>query len=153
MADARHRDPPVGLPDDLESDARERVCSGATVISIRQVCDELGTTLRALRFYEGRGLVTPRRQNIHRFYSPNDVEHLRTILRLKSFGLSLREIRELLQAPGEGPYGLTADLCETLIKRLNAHKAIVDTAIAELQILSLSVASRALEGPDGEGGA
>lgn len=114
-------------------------------IPIRQVCDELGATLRALRFYEGRGLVAPRRHNTQRFYSTQDVERLRTILKLKSFGLSLREIRELLRSPGDGPYGLTAQLCKTLIDRLSAQKAVVDTALEELEIVSLSALSRAVE--------
>ena len=116
-------------------------------IPIRQVCDELGTTLRALRFYEDRGLVAPRRQGSHRLYSAHDVERVRTILKLKSFGLSLREIRQLLRSPGKGPYGLTAELCESLIAILAAQKAALDNALAELQILYLQLVPGAMTAP------
>jgi len=66
-------------------------------LTIRQVCDELSVTLRALRFYEAQGLVAPKREPRRRFYYTTDVERLRAIMRLKSVRLSLREIRELLQ--------------------------------------------------------
>jgi DNA-binding transcriptional MerR regulator len=74
----------------------------AGFLAIREVCDELRLTLRAVRFYEARGLITPRRKSRQRFYHTTDVERLRAIVRLKSLGLSLREIRELLRSPAMG---------------------------------------------------
>ena len=92
----------------------------AGFLTIGKVCQELGVTPRALRFYEASGLVTPKREPRRRFYRTADVERLRAIIRLKSVGLSLREIREVLHSPGDGPYGLTASLCEEVFKRLRA---------------------------------
>ena len=80
----------------------------AGYLTIREVCDELGVTHRTLRFYEAQGLIAPKREPRRRFYYTTDVERLRVIIRLKSVGLSLREIREVLQSPADGPYGLTA---------------------------------------------
>ena len=74
-------------------------------MTIRQVCDELSVTLRALRFYEAQGLVAPKREPRRRFYYTTDVERLRAIMRLKSVRLSLREIRELLQHRATGLMG------------------------------------------------
>ena len=104
----------------------------AGFLTIRAVCEERGITLRALRFYEARGLIAPKRKNRHRFYRTADVERLRAIMRLKSLGLSLREIREVLQSPGDGPYGLNANLCEEVFKRLSAQRAEAEAGLAFL---------------------
>ena len=110
-------------------------------LTIREVCEEVGVTLRALRFYEAKGLIAPKRENMHRFYQTKDVNRLCKIVKLKSFGLSLREIRELLRSPGDGPYGLTANLCNELIERLSAERDAVEAALAELRDLELQSAS------------
>ena len=101
-------------------------------MTIRQVCDELSVTLRALRFYEAQGLVAPKREPRRRFYYTTDVERVRVIMRLKSLGLSLREIREVLQSPSDGPYGLTANLCEEVFKRLSVQRAEAEAGLALL---------------------
>ena len=101
-------------------------------MTIRQVCDELSVTLRALRFYEAQGLVAPKREPRRRFYYTTDVERLRAIMRLKSVRLSLREIREVLQSPADGPYGLTANLCEEVFKRLSVQRAEAEAGLALL---------------------
>jgi DNA-binding transcriptional MerR regulator len=106
--------------------------------TIREVCQELGVTLRALRFYEAQGLIAPKRKNRHRFYHTMDVERLRTIVKLKSLGLWLREIREVLQSPGDGPYGLTANLCEELIERLSVQRTAAEAKLAHLRGLKLA---------------
>ena len=104
----------------------------AGFLTIREVCDELGVTLRALRFYEAQGLVAPKREPRRRFYYTTDVERLRVIIRLKSVGLSLREIREVLQSPADGPYGLTANLCEEVFERLSVQPAEAEAGLAIL---------------------
>ena len=35
----------------------------AGFLTIREVCEEVGVTLRALRFYEAKGLIAPKREN------------------------------------------------------------------------------------------
>jgi len=100
--------------------------------TIRAICEELGVTLRALRFYEAQGLIAPTRKSRHRYYHTTDVERLRAIMRLKSLGLSLREIREVLQSPGDGPYGLNANLCEEVFKRLSVQRAEAEAGLAFL---------------------
>jgi DNA-binding transcriptional MerR regulator len=105
----------------------------AGFLTIREVCEEVGVTLRALRFYEAKGLIAPKREHMNRFYQTKDVKRLRKIVKLKSLGLSLREIRELLRSPGDGPYGLTANLCKELIERLSAQRDAVEAALAQLR--------------------
>ena len=106
--------------------------ANADFFSIREVCEELGLTLRALRFYEAQGLIAPRRKNRQRFYLTMDVERLRAIMRLKSLGLLLREIQEVIQSPGDGPLGLNANLCEEVFKRLSVQRAEAEAGLALL---------------------
>ncbi len=65
--------------------------------TIRQLCLEFKCTPRALRFYEDKGLLTPARQGLNRVYSYKDRARLQLILRGKRVGLSLSEIREILE--------------------------------------------------------
>src|SRR5215218_211588 len=106
--------------------------AGAGFFTIQQVCKELGVTPRALRFYEGLGLVAPRRHRTHRLYSSKDFERLRAIVRLKPLGLSLREIREVLQSPSDGPHGLSQHLCQQAFDRLSVQRAAAEAGLALL---------------------
>jgi DNA-binding transcriptional MerR regulator len=69
--------------------------------TIRQLCTEFKATPRALRFYEDKGLLTPARDGMNRVYSYKDRARLILILRGKRVGLSLQEIREILELYGE----------------------------------------------------
>lgn len=64
--------------------------------TIRQLCLEFKVTPRALRFYEDKGLLAPAREGLNRVYSYKDRARLQLILRGKRVGLSLAEIREIL---------------------------------------------------------
>ena len=64
--------------------------------SISQIAREFEVTPRALRFYEDKGLLTPSRDGLNRVYSHRDRGRLQLILRCKRVGLSLIEIREVL---------------------------------------------------------
>lgn len=57
----------------------------------------LGVSAKALRIYEARGLVRPKRTSADwRVYGPEEIARLQQIITLKSFGLSLARIAELL---------------------------------------------------------
>ncbi len=66
--------------------------------TIRQLCLEFKATPRALRFYEDKGLLSPARQGLNRVYSYKDRARLQLILRGKRVGLSLAEIRDILDS-------------------------------------------------------
>ena len=119
---------------------------GTNLLKIGEVCEEFGLTLRTLRFYEARRLVAPKRERTRRYYRKRDIERLRTIMKLRSFGLTLREIRALLRNPGDGPFGLTTDLCEELIGRLSAQRAAAKAALADLRDLELQFQSARRQG-------
>jgi DNA-binding transcriptional MerR regulator len=64
--------------------------------TIRQLCIEFKATARALRFYEDKGLLSPAREGLNRVYSYRDRARLTLILQGKRVGLSLSDIREIL---------------------------------------------------------
>lgn len=66
---------------------------------ISDLAREFGITARAIRFYEDEGLLSPGRAgagNRQRVYSLRDRTRLSLVLRGKRLGLTLAEIRELL---------------------------------------------------------
>ncbi len=64
--------------------------------SITQLSEEFSVTPRAIRFYEDRGLLHPKREGQTRIYSQRDWVRLLLILRGKRVGFSLAELREIL---------------------------------------------------------
>ena len=64
--------------------------------SIRQLCREFGSTARALRFYEDKGLLTPARKGQTRVYDSRDRARLKLILRGRRIGFTLQEIQDML---------------------------------------------------------
>lgn len=67
------------------------------IFKIGDLAKEFNVTLRTLRFYEDRGLITPKRSGSTRLYSVNDRSRLRLILLAKRVGFSLIEIHELME--------------------------------------------------------
>jgi DNA-binding transcriptional MerR regulator len=66
------------------------------LFSVNQLAEELGVTPRAIRFYELKGLLHPRRAGTTRVFDRRDRARLMLVLRGKRLGFSLAEIREFL---------------------------------------------------------
>jgi len=105
--------------------------------SISELAREFDVTPRAIRFYETEGLLAPRREGQRRIYTPRDRTRLKLTLRGKRLGLTLSEIRELIDMyePGrdERPQ------LERFLAVLEAHKkslvqqrADIEAQLAEL---------------------
>jgi DNA-binding transcriptional MerR regulator len=106
--------------------------------TIRQLCLEFKCTPRALRFYEDKGLLSPGRQGLNRVYSYKDRARLQLILRGKRVGLSLAEIREILQLYGKGDGGAAqnAKALRRFRERIAAfeqQRADIDEHLGELR--------------------
>ncbi len=67
-----------------------------STFSITDLAREFAMTPRAIRYYEDKGLLSPRREGMQRVYSKRDRTRLKLALRGKRLGLSLAEIRELI---------------------------------------------------------
>jgi DNA-binding transcriptional MerR regulator len=68
----------------------------APSFSISELAREFALTTRAIRFYEDEGLLAPLRRGRARVYAERERVRIKLILRGKRLGLSLSEIRELL---------------------------------------------------------
>ncbi len=64
--------------------------------SIGDLAREFDVTPRAIRFYEDQGLLAPRRDGQRRIYTQRERTRLKLTLRGKRLGLTLSEIRELI---------------------------------------------------------
>ena len=99
--------------------------------SIGDLAREFDVTPRAIRFYEDQGLLAPRRDGQRRIYTPRDRTRLKLTLRGKRLGLTLSEIRELIDMyePGrdERPQ------LERFLAVLEAHKASLLQQQADLE--------------------
>ncbi len=106
--------------------------------TIRNLCVEFRVTPRALRFYEDKGLLYPAREGLNRVYNHRDRARLQLILRGKRVGLSLAEIREILDLYDENDGG-AAQMAKSLKKfrerilALEAQRDDIDGAIEQLR--------------------
>jgi len=99
--------------------------------SISELAREFDVTPRAIRFYEDQGLLAPKRDGQRRIYSPRDRTRLKLTLRGKRLGLTLSEIRDLIDMyePGrdERPQ------LERFLAVLEEHKASLVQQQADIE--------------------
>lgn len=116
--------------------------ASAELFGITELCNEFGITLRALRFYEDKGLLAPRRINGARVYTRRDRARLALILRAKAIGSPLSEIKRYLDLygdHGEGraqQLGYVIDRTDTAIRELENKRAQIDETLAELRLIN-----------------
>jgi DNA-binding transcriptional MerR regulator len=112
--------------------------SGRTY-TIGELAHEFGLTLRALRFYEDRGLITPRREGLTRIYSARDRARLSMIVKAKALGFTLSEIKDTLAAESRRSEPeslfLSRPQVDDQIAHLEQQKSEIDAALAELKAL------------------
>ncbi|MDR3512958.1 MAG: MerR family DNA-binding transcriptional regulator [Caulobacteraceae bacterium] len=106
--------------------------------TIRQLCVEFKVTPRALRFYEDKGLLSPAREGLNRVYNHRDRARLTLILRGKRVGLSLAEIREILDLYKVEDGGATQNAkslrkFRERIVALEAQREDIEHALSELR--------------------
>lgn len=92
--------------------------------TITELAREFDITPRAIRFYEDQGLLTPSRAGRSRVYSKADRTRLKLTLRGKRLGLSLAEIRELIDMYG-GVRNYAPQL-QSFLKALAARRASLE---------------------------
>lgn len=109
-----------------------------TQFTIGELAKEFDITLRTLRFYEDKGLITPRREGMNRIYNRRDRARLKLVLMGKRVGFSLTEIRDLLDLydlrDGQETQLRTAlERFQEQIKVLDEQRQAIDQAQDELQ--------------------
>ena len=100
--------------------------------AIAEVCERTGLSPRTVRYYEEIGLLpgVRRSEGGRRVYAADELERLRFIARLKTLGLSLKEIAELNAVYAIG--GSTEAMLARLQDLLAAHLADVDRRLNDL---------------------
>ncbi len=98
---------------------------------------EYGVTLRALRFYEDKGLLRPVRQGASRLYRKSDRTRLELILLGRRVGFSLREVKQMLDL--YDPEGSNIRQLKVVLEkserqrgRLEKQRKEVEQAIADI---------------------
>jgi DNA-binding transcriptional MerR regulator len=105
--------------------------SPAGTFTIGELAAEFDLTTRAIRFYEDCGLLAPQRRGRHRIYTPRDRTRLKLTLRGKRLGLTLAEVKDLVDMY-ESPRDTRPQL-ERFLAVLGAHRAQLEERLADLQ--------------------
>lgn len=111
--------------------------SNSEYMRIGDMARAFGVTLRALRFYEDKGLISPRREGSTRLYTRRDRARMKLILLGRKVGFSLRDVKQILDL--YDPHGsnvkqlrLTLEKSEKQLARLQKQRASLDEAIGDL---------------------
>src|SRR3954470_23745553 len=114
--------------------------------TIGELSREFGVTLRALRFYENKGLISPQREGLSRLYSAGDRTRLALILKGKKLGFTLGEIRQMIAAhEGDGDnktLSLSREKCLEQIELLKRQKAEIEEGLNELSRIYASLGGK-----------
>ncbi len=109
-------------------------------LTIAEVADRYKVTRRCLRFYDNRGLLSPRRLGTSRLYDSIQTARLEQILRGKKLGFTLGEIGRMF-AGGDGAgdsapaptLNIASEQLEDQLVTLRRQRADLDSAIGDLR--------------------
>lgn len=109
----------------------------ARLFTITELAAEFDITPRAIRFYEDVGLLTPERSGRRRVYTHRDRTRLKLTLRGKRLGLSLSEIKQLVDmydSPSDTKQQLQAFLAvlDEHRQQLERQREDIDITLAEI---------------------
>ena len=106
--------------------------SSAATLTIGELAREFDLTTRAIRFYEDCGLITPQRVGRNRVYTARDRTRLKLTLRGKRLGLTLTEVKELVDMY-DSPRDTQPQL-KKFLAVLAAHRAQLEQQMADLNV-------------------
>ena len=100
--------------------------------TITELAHEFDITPRAIRFYEDVGLLEPARSGRNRVYTHRDRTRLKLTLRGKRLGLSLQEIKQLVDMYDSG----TDDRpqLEAFLEVLGEHRRQLEQQLEDIQV-------------------
>jgi DNA-binding transcriptional MerR regulator len=103
-------------------------------LTISRVAHQCDMSVPNIRFYEAQGIIpAPQRTDAgYRLYSPNDVRRLRLARRARLLGLSLPEVKDLVDRAFSSECGAYA---HEILHLVATQRVRIDRQIAELQAL------------------
>lgn len=114
---------------------------GEPLYGIADLAEHFGISLRTIRFYEDKGLISPQRVGTQRIYTETDRQRLSLILRAKAIGSKLSEIRTFLELYGREGEGRERQLRFVIertgekIAELEDKRRQIDETLDELRII------------------
>ena len=102
--------------------------------TISQLSKEFAITTRSIRFYENQGLLSPQRDGQKRIYSSHDRTWLKLICRGKRLGLSLAEIRQILDMYDSSASNNDQQLL-AFIDKIKLRKAALEQQMLDISAL------------------
>jgi len=115
----------------------------SSTLTIGELAREFDLTTRAIRFYEDCGLLAPQREGRNRVYTARDRTRLKLTLRGKRLGLTLAEVKELVDMY-ESPRDTLPQLKKFLVV-LATHRAQLEQQMADLHVTLDEVRTREKE--------
>ena len=100
--------------------------------TITELAQEFDITPRAIRFYEDVGLMEPARSGRNRVYTHRDRTRLKLTLRGKRLGLSLQEIKQLVDMYESGTD--TRPQLEAFMQVLANHRTQLEQQLEDIQV-------------------
>ena len=107
--------------------------------TISALAREFDITPRAIRFYEDQGILSPSRAGRNRVYAARDRARLKLLLRGKRLGLSLSEVRSLIDMY-DSPRDTEAQLREFLAV-LARHRATLERQREDIGVTLAEIAA------------
>src|SRR3954467_1894606 len=106
---------------------------------IQELAERAGVTVKAVRYYESRGLISPARApNGYRTYDDADVRVVREVRALLSLGLTAEQTHPFVECLRAG--NDRADVCPASLSAYRDRIADIDDRIAELSGLRSQLA-------------
>ena len=102
------------------------------LFTIGALAREFDLTTRAIRFYEDCGLLQPQRLGRNRVYSARDRTRLKLTLRGKRLGLTLAEVKELVDMY-ESPRDTVPQL-QKFLQVLASHRGQLEQQLTDLHV-------------------
>jgi DNA-binding transcriptional MerR regulator len=117
--------------------------------TIAELAREFGLTLRALRFYHSRGLISPEREGRRRIFSRADRDRLALIVKGKKLGFTLAEISQMIEAQAGRANAhtlkLSAEKCLEQIAFFERQMREAAEALTELREIHLALSKQAMQ--------
>lgn len=146
MDDSRDRESSAARVWAAEGSGNEAAAVSKSAFTIGELSREFGVTLRALRFYENKGLISPHRDGLNRLYSQGDRTRLALILKGKKLGFTLGEIRQMIAAEenetDRDALTLSREKCLEQIELLQRQKAEIEEGLSELNRIYRSLSGK-----------
>lgn len=110
--------------------------------TITELAKEFDITPRAIRFYEDQGLISPTREGPsgrNRVYTARERTHLKLTLRGKRLGLSLSDIKSLVDMYGSPKD--TAVQLKSFLEVLARHRSALEQQREDIEIMLAEISA------------